>query len=198
MSTARYKNGKVIEVHCPQKCGSTSMHTILRESVILSHSSPTYRGNYWKRKAPASLIIKNKIRIIRDPVSRLKSVFSDRVLKKNRDGSRDEIKDWNDFVLNLETYRKQFPDIGQHTRPQIGPNTPEDFDSYYDQIFLMSEMSTKFINYINNLAEIKMLPIHKKASGTENRNIVVTKKHLEIIQNYYKDDYRVIGKYLKK
>lgn len=197
MSTARYKNEKVIEVHCPQKCGSTTLHAILRESVMLSHNLPTYNGNYWKKKAPSNLVITDKIRIIRDPVSRLKSVFSDRVLKKNRNNSRDAIKDWDDFVLNLETYRKQFPDIGQHTRPQIGPNTPEEFDSYYDQIFFMSEISTKLISYINNLAEIKMLPIHKKASGTENRNIVVTEKHLEIIQNYYKDDYRVIGKYLK-
>ena len=197
MSTARYKNHKVIIVHCPQKCGSTTINSILRESAMMSHNSNTPNGNYWKRNAPASLVITNKIRIIRDPVSRLKSVFSDRVLKKNRNNSRAVIKDWDDFVLNLETYRKQFPDIGQHTRPQIGPNTPEDFDSYYDQIFFMSEISTKLISYINNLAEIKMLPIHKKASGTENRNIVVTEKHLEIIQNYYKEDYRILGKYLK-
>jgi len=196
MSTARYKNNKVVMIDCPQKCGSTTIQFILRQSVMTSHNSKTFTEHYWKRNAPSELIVTDKIRIIRDPVSRLKSVFSDRVLKKNRNNSRAVIKDWNDFVLNLQTYRDQFPDIAQHTRPQIGPNTPEDFDSYYDKIFYTNEISTGLIDYINDLAEIHMPPIHKKASGTEKRDLIVTEEHMEIIQDFYKEDYEILKKYL--
>lgn len=192
MAYAKYKNGNILEIRAAQKVGSTTIHSILRESLKLDHNTQYIKQYYTKRPKNYSSVPTHRIAVIRDPVDRLKSVYSDRVIKKNKNECRSVIKDWNDFIVNLEQYRQNFPDIRQHCRPQI---IYIDNIDQYNKVFNISEISTKLLDYIYEIGNVRLDPIHKKSSNSEKRNIVVTDQHKKLIRKYYKEDYTLLKDY---
>lgn len=194
MALAKYSNENILEIRSSQKCGSTTIHSLMRDSLVLDYKVDDIRPYFLKKVYEYKIIPTHKIVVIRDPIARLISVYSDRVLKKNRNGSRNTIKDWNDFIVNLEKYRSMFPDINQHSRPQkfyIG-----ELD-YYDKIFFTRDLKDKIPDYIFQVSGVKVNPLHKKSSNSESKNIVVTDKQKDLIKKYYKEDYELLKNYIK-
>jgi len=198
---AFFKNGKNLQVHVAQKAGNTSIKNYLSQCFGLNQH---YKQLGKERKiilkdflyVPTEKIHK-KIAIIRDPVERLHSAYIDRVVYHNRNKSRDTIKSWEDFVLNLEEYLEQFPDVAQHCRKQVEYLLEDDIDTY-DAIFHTYDIKDGVRKYIESIAEVSIKPAHSKNRKTYNIDYSKDKKIIDKIKNFYTDDYAYFKNHLKE
>ena len=200
----QFPNKKTLYVACSKKCGTTSATSIMGYPRAQSHMARQMKtvlnqhGEWWKTvpRSPHKLNeIDYKYAIVRDPVNRIVSCFKDRVLLKNRNNIKNEVDNWEDFINNLDYFRNKFIDLKRHSLPQV--NVIKKDPSFYDEIYTTQEISNKFLNNISEIAECKIPPIQTKTSHKIPQNFIVTEKHVEIIKDYYSDDYSYWGDYFQ-
>jgi hypothetical protein len=194
-------NGSKVEfVHVP-KCGGTSTKLMCLEAAGVDWKSTPgaewdvkfserknsqrdfhiwRRGlqtNKWQGSPPDY-----KFTIIRDPVERLKSAFTNRVLFYNFTKQ----KTWDEFVEKWPSVHHS--DISHHTRPicsWLGRNP-----SAYTHVFTLDQMD-EVAELLSTISGKKIATMKRQDGGSEHKKYIrVTEKHLKKIQDYYKDDYK--------
>lgn len=129
--------------------------------------------------------------IVRDPISRIKSVYNDRVLKKDRDNVLSYIKSFEDFTNNFNDLISMNGDIALHSQPQVS-YLGQDV-SIYNNVFSTNELNTKFKNIIEEVSNTSIPDAIQNASNQ--KDFTLTEKQESFFKEYYKEDYEVYGKY---
>jgi hypothetical protein len=200
-----YPTGNAIQVSVGNKCGNTTAIDILS---FPHHGFQGRRGRsrlmkqgvYFRNEnlAPGTTKILANVAIIRDPVKRLASCYADRVLRKNRNNSREFAPTWDYFVKNLEEVRNKSADVKSHSRPQVawtGNDT-----SKFTHIILTDNITKEFTPLVSKISGVNIpATSHRKSSrGLSSKvELEITQEHIEIIKDFYKDDYEVWGNYFQ-
>ncbi|MCP3901796.1 MAG: sulfotransferase family protein [Desulfobacteraceae bacterium] len=142
--------------------------------------------------------------IIRDPISRFVSLYTNRVLYyKELEICRNKIisvslkvnPDINYFANNLEKYIKYSPEIKHHALPQVdylGCN-PEQ----YWRIYKISEIEQLSIE-IKSITNKSLTINHYKKSDPglkESTLLQLTNESIEYLREFYMKDYEIFGRY---
>jgi hypothetical protein len=203
MHTIKFKNGTVIQVACPNKSGISTVTDILGYPFFgdfraRNGRSELLKSGQWIRTENYSKewIISKKIAVLRDPVSRTASCFADRVLKKNRNGSRDKIPSFDYFVKNLKDIQEKFPDIKIHSETQIHWVGTD--PSQFDYVFNTKQLSHEFTNVISELSGVSIPNTsHRKSSRGLSRSFEITEEHKRLIKEFYADEYKYWSNYFQ-
>lgn len=193
-----------IAYYCVPKAGKTTMKNTMKK--ISEGGTYVNYGDH-----PISPLMRrrgrdhHRITVVRDPVDRLISAWSDRV------GDRDDIRrssistflckplglnpspDLEEFVLNLRKYQMINDRIFRHVIPQIRYiGTEPDF---FQAIYSVKDMARAQ----DELSELvgKDVRIEKLNVSKTNKQIkpVLSTEALEYAREYYRKDYDLYGKY---
>lgn len=175
---------KIIQ-YCPTpKCGCTSTKVMICKGLGQTTAcGDDVHVKHWTKTFEA-VDADIKFCIVRDPVSRFLSGYSNRVCHyKNV-----PFVEFNDFVVNFhEKYYKVNKVIHHHFRPQV------DFighdPSYYNRVFFLDEMPSvcKF------LSEIMGSPIKlEKLQVVGAEKPIPTESQINFIKSFYEDDYKFL------
>lgn len=140
---------------------------------------------------------------VRDPIARLLSAYSNRVLHHNELSEQaagaklDALglaprPDLETFVDNLTDYQKAHPSIWHHTRRAVaflGTNP-----DYYSRIYTLSEMKT-FEADIEERSGTKMTVGREQTGGKKFKVEDLSKKSVEKLKKFYAEDYKTYGAY---
>jgi hypothetical protein len=189
-------NGTMVEINVALKCGITSVTSILaypfcnkvlsksKSRKILEpysvHSSPYFYKN--KEKLPIDI----KIAIVRDPIKRIKSIWGDRIKRRNKPNLDDTSFEY--FFRNFWPLHA-CPDIRKHSQTQvtfIGVNA-----NYYDHIFDISLINTKFKNIIEKISNTAIVDIAINKSNKS--NFKLTRKQFDFFKHVYSLDFDYYG-----
>lgn len=205
MSVVVYPNNKIVKVMCPNKSGISTVTDILCYPFFnefrarAGRSELIKEGKFFTERDPNKtndFIFDSKIAIIRDPVSRIASCYADRVLKKNRDGSRNHIPTFDYFVKNLKTIQEEFHDLLVHSQTQIHWLGTD--PSYYDHIFNTKQLSVDFANVISKVSGVNIpTTSHRKSSRGLSNSFEITNEHRAIIKEFYADEYTYWSSYFQ-
>ena len=200
-----YLNNNAIQVRVGNKCGNTTAIDILSYphhgfQGRSGRSRLMKQGVYFRNEnlAPVSTNILANVAIIRDPVKRLASCYADRVLRKNRNNSRELAPTWDYFVKNLEEVRNRSVDVRKHSVLQTawtGNDT-----SKFTHVILTDNITKEFTPLVSKISGVNIpATSHRKSSrGLSSKvELEITQEHIEIIKDYYKDDYEVWGNYFQ-
>lgn len=193
MSKIYTKNSISFVYHPTPKCGcSTMKEVILRANGIDGRWQP--KQKFPHRYLPCVKFKKKqanvKMCIVRDPVERFVSGYSNRVLFHNDI----EPIEFDVFVSKFDKFYKTVPIIKHHFTPQawfIG-NEPE----YYTKIFFVNEMRSA-IDFVSNFFETEPIYIRNQTGGN-NLKPTPTEKQIEFIKKFYQDDYQFLKKMKNK
>lgn len=203
---AYFDNGKNLQVDVAQKAGSSSVVVYIVQCFNTYLDSLSPRQNHKQLRIAGKLTPKifnetknikvdSKIVIIRDPIERLYSVYNDRVVLRNMNGSNDKIQSWEDFVHNLQNYRSEFADVAQHSRKQV-EYFAEDNINNYDIVYKTTDITTHVRKHIGKIAEVKLQATHRKNRQTNLIEFNKDPEIVKIIQEHYADDYDYIKNHL--
>lgn len=144
-----------------------------------------------------------RITVVRDPIKRFLSAYSNRVLhhKRANDDAVRSIRrlrkvtpdpDLSEFIDRLKTYQR-IEDIHWHTRPMV------DFlgadPSYFDAVYDVSQLGA-FVQDVSNTLGRPVKLGRLQTGGPKIDADVLTAKQRETLETYYKADYRAFGAYL--
>jgi len=196
-----YHNGNKILVGVAEKAGSSTAIATMGYPVMGSFKyrderNPLIRKGLWKEIYYSN--VKNwdsfpvRIAIVRDPVERFISCYKDRIANKNKDNVQSYIKNFNDFVNNIELVRKKSKDIYKHTLPftQILGTAKN-----YTHIILTKNIDTEFVDLIKEVSGNNNVPIVRHKMSRKAKDIIPTEDEIKIIKEYYKADYEEYGSY---
>lgn len=194
-------NGKIVEfVHIP-KCGGTSVKTMMLEasgfdwqnSPASDWGLPANQRKYMKenrrfigqfKKNKYNRRVDYTFTVIRDPVSRMISAYTNRVLyyKKIPDPG------WDKFIRMMPNWPNF--DIKHHTQlmcVHIGTNPQS-----YNAVFTTSEIGTKVSRFLSEIADKEVKPLERQRGGTEKKHkIIPTEEQINKIKTRYQKDYDI-------
>lgn len=203
MPTVVYPNGKVVTLHANNKCGISTVQSYLGFPIFndmrgrngkreLKDKGLWFDREVGKRfEAPPA---DHRAAVVRDPVSRMTSIYTDRIVRKNRDGSRDVITSWEMFVNDLPKWQEQFKDILIHSMVQADVLLDP---SEYEKIFTTKQLSTDVREWLSNISGVEIPPHKGKDGRGMSEAIVVTPEQEALIKTYYAKDYEVFGDYFQ-
>lgn len=135
---------------------------------------------------------KKLICLIRDPISRFKSLYRNRILHA-RDLDTNMIKSNKlkvipsvDFLIDkFSDYKKLNRKFRQHAKSQsdfLGPND-------YEHVFKLDELDKlkKFLKEINN----KIPFLHKKTGGADLKSVNLSAKNIKQLEKIYEKDFEI-------
>lgn len=191
-----------IMAHVPHKCGISSVINYLAWPYLQgtgSNKKETVKSlsrldkvDYRETLSIINETNAYKIALVRDPVSRVSSVWSDRVLKKNKD--KLSTTSWEYFITNFARLRDSCPDISMHSRPYT-----EYIDtdlSKYDLIVNSKEIDNVLIPWLNQKLKCKIIPSRRNVSLSLRVKHKLKPSEIEFIKDYYKRDYEIFSKYI--
>lgn len=202
MPTVIYPNNKIVSLHAGNKCGI---------STVQSYLGYPYFGDMRGRNGKADL--KNKglwydleqtkkstapipdfrAAVIRDPISRMTSIYTDRVCRKNRENCLKDINSWDIFVTNFRIWQEKYKDIRIHSLLQ-SDMLLEDLTKY-DNIFTTSQLGKEVREWLENIVEMK-IPRHRGKDGKgASEAITVTSEQENLIKEYFAKDYEIFKNY---
>lgn len=203
MPTVIFPNGKIVTLHANNKCGISTVQSYLGYPFFFDMRGRNGKGDLiekglWFNKdmgknftAPVS---DYRAAVVRDPVKRMTSIYTDRVLRKNRENCKEEITSWEIFVNELPKWQKKYKDILIHS--MIQSDVLSDIASY-EKIFTTNQLSTDVRQWVSEHAGV-VIPPHKGKDGRgASESILVTEQQKELIKNYYAKDYEVLGNYFQ-
>lgn len=191
-------NGKWIMAHVPHKCGKSTVMNFLGFAVtgqvvtkkqvrkrmgdrlIHNHDSwPYYQSN--------PLPMDFCFAVVRDPVERAQSVWSDRVLAKRKIAVKD--RSWDYFAEHFETFLEH-PDIREHSQHQHQYMNPD--LSFYDRIYCTDRLNTDLRQDLTELLDVEFPPIRANRSRST-AYPPVTESQRVFFEQYYRKDYELFG-----
>lgn len=164
----------------------------------------------WNPKAKRLIERKNifKFAVVRDPISRILSCYSNRVLhhkdiqKNPKTCKKLSLIDLptepslNVFVSNLEEYIMHSPSICHHGRPQVDYLGTD--INRYSKIYPVSLTDTVLMNDLLSIVGEMSTPLPPRRLQTGGKKFTIDdleKSNIEKIINFYKKDYEVFGSY---
>ena len=198
-------NGQIIGFQHIPKCAGTSVKLMLMEAAgidwrntpVSDWGKPTRERKYTAaqlktylmRHKPRRDIEGNhipcdiKFTVIRDPIERVKSIFTNRVLYHGK--GRFINRDFNRFM----NYFPRFADgdLIHHSRKYVHflNNEPET----WDRVFISSEVD-KIAEWLSELSGKDIKPMRKQTGGSEHKDkIALTQDHINKIKDWHKEDY---------
>lgn len=198
------------------KCACTSVKAALYQ---IEHGSPWTRGEEYGRnkhgvhselkgrstfKALAESDTAWRFCVIRDPVSRILSCYSDRVvfrrvLGRKRIGAEvckaldiTPNPDLNEFILNLEKYRVASRPIAHHSRPQYS-SIGLDLD-YYQRVYPIEELDALAVD-LSGIRESTITLPHLQTHGPKYRVEELSREALVKIVDLFGGDYILLKRY---
>lgn len=193
-------NGTMVEVNVALKCGITSVTSILAypfcNEVLNKSKSRKILKPYSVH--PSSYFYKNtkqlpidiKIAVVRDPIKRIKSIWGDRIKKKNKPNLDDTSFEY--FFHNFWPLHA-CPDIRKHSQTQvtfIGVDA-----NYYDHIFDISLVNTKFKNVIEEASGAAIPSVVGNKSNES--DFKLTREQFDFFKHVYSLDFNYYGTYCK-
>jgi len=199
-----FENKHAVEVNVATKCGCSTVIDILGYPHFNEFRARKGRSKLIREKKfsranklyTTDIISISRIAVVRDPVERLISCYTDRILKKNRNGMRNYIPSFDYLVENLEALQKEFVDLRHHSIPQITwlGTAP----AYYNYILSTKKLQSEFTPLISKISNISIPQTsHRKQSGRLRRTFEVTTENKKIIREKYADDYNIYGDYFQ-
>lgn len=189
MSKIYEKNSKSFVYHPAPKCGcSTMKEVILRANGIDGRWKPAQEFPHRFIPCVKFNEVKADVKmcVVRDPIERFISGYSNRVLFHK------DIKpiEFNKFVDNFEYFYKKVPIFRHHFTPQtwfVGKDP-----KYYTNIFFVNEMSDA-IDFVSDFFEVEPVYVRNQTGGS-NLKPIPNEKQKEFIRDFYKEDYRFLRK----
>lgn len=193
-------NSKVVEfTHIP-KCGGTSAKCMMLEAsgfdwknspandwgLPIKDRKHQRTNNKFMRAHDKGKFGKPDYRftIIREPVKRLISCYTNRVLFYNKMRNRG----WDNFVDMLGQYSAG--DITHHSLPMchwLGRDTNK-----FDKVFTVSQVGTDMRAWLSQIADTNVPPLQRQDGGRERQSeINITEDQIQRIKKHYKKDYDV-------
>ena len=205
MSIVIFPNKKIVKVMCPNKSGISTVTDILGYPFFKEfrarggRSQLIKESKFFTERDPAktqNLKLDCKIAIVRDPVSRTASCYADRVLKKNRNNSRETVPSFDYFVRNLKEVQEKHHDLLVHSQTQL--HWLGEDPKYFDYIFNTSQLSNEFANVIGKISEVDIPNTsHRKSSRGLSSSFEITEEHKDIIKDFYYKEYQIWGSYFQ-
>ena len=202
MPVVQLPNKKILEITVSNKCGITTAISVMCYPLLGKHkargsSRELLQQNLWAKSLAYSIWQQPdyKICIVRDPVKRIASCYADRVLIKNRENVKQEVYSWDIFLTNLAEWQDKYRDIRKHTYTQV--STIGKDPSIYDEIFTTEQLSTTFLDYMETISGVKIPPTIAKDSRNLKETFSVSDSHIDMIKEYYKEDYEYWGSYFQ-
>lgn len=144
-----------------------------------------------------------RLAVVRDPVKRLLSCYSNRVVhhqelsgakigKDLREAKLTPNPDLGEFVDNLEAYQKVQGSVFHHSRPMV------DFlgkqAKYYSKIYRIEEIEN-LIGRLNKITGKQVVLGRHQTGGPKLQPSDLETKQLEKLKTYYAEDYDAFGAY---
>jgi hypothetical protein len=199
---AQFQNGAIVSVSATKKCGSTSLHRMIFDALNDSWSV-SYHKRDWIRdsryfnsksrflKKYSQSDITASCAVLRDPVSRMKSIYKHSVVSHKRTPFRNtELPGWNEFVENFYKIRQQHTNVRVHSEPQVNSIGST---GQYNKIIVLDKLNEEFPAWLNQLANTNIKAVHKKKTGS--RSISVTAEQEALIREYFQEDYSAYSPY---
>jgi len=201
MPTVIYPNEKTVSLHAGNKCGISTVQSYLGYPYWKD-----MRGRNGKRElkdkglwfdreqtkrytAPPA---DHRAAVIRDPISRMTSIYTDRVCRKNRENCLQDITSWDIFVKEFPKWQEQYKDIKTHSLLQ----TEMLLDiSEYEEIFTTKQLGKEVREWLGNIVGMNIPPHRGKDGKGASEAIVVTTEQEKIIREYFVEDYKMFGNY---
>jgi hypothetical protein len=147
---------------------------------------------------------KHRVAVVRDPIQRALSCYSNRVVQHGELSERiagERLKgsglpcdpDLSTFVMNIARYSDLVAEIGHHAVPMVeflGSDA-----SYYHRIYRMSELD-QFVADVSERAGRPMGLEVMQRSRREAKRETLSAAETEHLRAYYTRDYQVYGDYL--
>lgn len=201
MPTVTYSNGKTVTLHAANKCGISTVQSYLGypfwydmrgrngKRILKDQGLWIDRDQFKKFTNPKA---DHKAAVVRDPVSRMRSIYSDRVIKKNRENCKQEITSWDLFVNEFPYWQEKYKDIKIHSilqsRILLSPSS-------YDKIFTTKQLGDEVRKWLGNIVGVD-IPFHKGKDGKgASESIDITPSQTLLIKEYFSDDYKILGNY---
>lgn len=205
MPTVIFPNKKVVSLHANNKCGISTVQSYLGYPFYQDMRGRNGKnllieqGVWFKRdteKKFLELIPKpdHRAAVVRDPVKRMSSIYTDRVVRKNRENCQQDITSWEIFVNNFPKWQEKYKDILIHSLLQSEVLLPVE---EYDIIFKTSQLSTDVRKWLSDIAGIE-IPAHRGKDGRgASEAIEITSYQEKLIKEYFKKDYEIFGNYFQ-
>jgi len=196
-----FPNKKTISVNVANKCGSSTVLGTLgypRLGEVVRHISPGLRqyGEYYENNEDIPFDPLYKFAIVRDPVDRMTSIYRQRVLQIGLDNIKDEVVDWDYFVINYKDIELRYPDIHKNGHKQIDAIGTD--ASLYNKIFNTKNLSSQFRLEISKISEVQIPIVHMKHTKQNiGSDIIINESHIEMIKTYFSEDYIHWGNYFQ-
>jgi hypothetical protein len=178
-------NGVSLAYHATPKCGCTSVKAMILESLgetVAGSEDEAILEIHKSIGSPPFRKFKADFRfcVVRDPVERFVSGYSNRVLHF---GDTPEV-DFDEFVEKFSYYYRKFPRIKHHFLPQIFfiGKRPE----YFTNIFWISEME-EVREFLSSISK-KEIGLGPRQSGGSDRKPVPNEEQIQFIRDFYKQD----------
>lgn len=184
-------NGVSVAYHATPKCGCTSVKSMILDSIGESIEGDEDEAILEIHKSIGSPPFKKfkadyRFCIIRDPVQRFVSGYSNRVLHF---GDTPEVG-FDEFVENFSHYYTTYPRIKHHFLPQVFfiGKKPE----YFTNIFWITEMEDvrDFLSSISG----KDIILGPRQSGGSERKPIPSEEQIQFILDFYKQDLKFFEK----
>ncbi len=141
--------------------------------------------------------------VVRDPIDRLLSAYSNRVLHHNElsearlryggaDASLVPRPDIGVFIANLETYRAADGSIQHHTDP-LTCFLGED-PGYFNRIYAMNELD-ELIKWLENRTGQTLVLPHEQKGAHRFSRADLSSAQIDRLQEFYAKDYQLYGKF---
>lgn len=199
-------NNQVLMIVVPQKCGISTVVNILGWNLFNRKATKGEIRLRWSSTkamlhigAPGEVewCKENKIKpeliigVVRDPIERIKSIYFDRVLTKNKDQLKNLTFEY--FFNNFNSLIKNNSDVGRHARKQC--SWLSDDVNFYDQIITTNQINDILRPIIEKKIGFEIPSLIKNQSVKS--NLIVSEEQSNFFQNYYSEDYEFILKSAK-
>lgn len=201
--TLTFPNNKKLLIAIPNKNGSSTAISmigfpIMGEFKYRKERRPIMRQSNWQERSIDWIAVDEwysytmRIAILRDPVKRFVSCYNDRIVNKNKHGTRDYVTDIEYFIENIDEICNKSSDIRNHSRAQyssIGPT------NMYTNIFTLEQLDTEFKTLIEQYSDTADIPLFRNKHSNKAPKLELTDDQTSRIQNIYSVDYQMYGSF---
>jgi hypothetical protein len=201
--TLNFPNNNKLLITIPNKNGSSTAISMigfpmLGEFKYRKARNPIMNKFNWKERQYKKIskdeweLYPVRVAILRDPIKRFISCYNDRVVNKNKNNSRNYIKDFDFFINNIVEIQKKFRDINNHSRAQylsIGEIKK------YTHVYTIDQLDTDFKELIETHSNTPCIPLYTNKHSKKAPTLILSDDQISKIKVLFAQDYKLYGSY---